>query len=271
MSFEQNNDNFNFTVTDIDFVVYRVPNKKWKLDSFCNEKFYILGFAVDGQALYTINGEKTDIKKGDILFFQKGQIHSAVSTPENPWAYYSIAFDISFVSPKEISAIEKIPAVHSVKYFAEYANVFQKLSYVWTAKTMGYTIKCRSLIMELLYLIIQEMQNFGGKLSHSRVIEEIRNYMIENYTKTFQIKDLAQMAGMSPSHFRMLFKKHTGQTVIQYQNLLKINKACDLLQSGVCNITEAAYSVGYNDIYYFSRLFKKTVGVSPLAYVKNRL
>lgn len=271
MSFQTDKEDFNFMVSDIDFVVYRTPNVKWKIENLSNKKSFIIGFAVDGSALYKIDGVKTDIKKGDLLFFQKGQIHSASAKPENPWAYYSIAFDIAFLSSQSIDDTHKIPTVFHVKYFAEYADIFKKLNDTWNAKTTGYILKCRSLISGLLHLLITETQASENRLPHSNVMEKIKYYLIENYTKTFPIKELADIAGMSPSHFRLLFKKYTGQTVTQYQNRLKINKACDLLLSETCNITETAYSVGFSDIYYFSRLFKKIIGINPSAYAKRKL
>ena len=55
----------------------------------------------------------------------------------------------------------------------------------------------------------------------------------------------------------------TGLTTVQFQNKLKIDKAKDLIISRSCNITEAAEAVGFSDVYYFSRMFRKITGKNP--------
>ena len=75
------------------------------------------------------------------------------------------------------------------------------------------------------------------------------------------------MTGLSSSHFRMLFKEFTGLSAVQFQNRLKIDKAKDLILSGSCNVTEAASAVGFDNVYYFSRLFRKLTGKNPSEYL----
>ena len=87
--------------------------------------------------------------------------------------------------------------------------------------------------------------------------------MIENHTKDFTINELSQMANMSSSHFHRLFKENTGLSIKRYLNTVRINRAKNMLKSGDHSITEVAYSVGFHDIYYFSKYFKKLTGVPP--------
>ncbi|NLY76330.1 MAG: helix-turn-helix transcriptional regulator [Firmicutes bacterium] len=123
--------------------------------------------------------------------------------------------------------------------------------------------------MQLLYLFIREKDLLSQYIPHFHTIEKIINHIESNFTKTYSVEELARMAGLSPSHFRLLFKRVTGFSVTQYQINMKINKAKDLLISGACNVSEAAYLLGFNNIYYFSRLFKKNTGVNPSDYLKG--
>ena len=70
-------------------------------------------------------------------------------------------------------------------------------------------------------------------------------------------------AYVSPCFYRMLFKRFTGYSTVQYQNYIKITHAQDLLKTGNLRVTEVANMVGIRDIYYFSRLFKQMTGISP--------
>ena len=237
-------------VTDVDFVISRKRNKNWRIDGIVNKKFNILAFAVEGKAFYNVNGEELEIERGDILFFPKGQEHSAMTVEDNSWAYYSIAFDLN--CDIELHTLSR------AKSFYRYEKFLQRLHYEWTAKNNGYKAMCRSIITELLCMTARE-----GNLLRTGVIEDIKNYMIENYDKNLTIDELAKMAGVSKSHFHMLFKENTGMSAIQYHNQIKMNMARDILQSGDSNVTQTAQSLVFDDIYYFSRLFKKIICISP--------
>ncbi|OMC67430.1 hypothetical protein BK126_17730 [Paenibacillus sp. FSL H7-0326] len=93
--------------------------------------------------------------------------------------------------------------------------------------------------------------------------------MQENYSRHYSVQELAVMAGLSTSHFRLVFKKVTGQSILDYQNQIKLGKAKDLLLSGECNVTEAALHTGFGNVYYFSRLFKQVMGCNPSDYLRK--
>ncbi len=81
---------------------------------------------------------------------------------------------------------------------------------------------------------------------------------------TYSVEELASLAGLSPSHFRLIFKRVTGLTVTAYQQHAKVAKAVEYLVSGEYNVTETAgMTTGFSDVYYFSRTFKKITGRNP--------
>ncbi len=79
----------------------------------------------------------------------------------------------------------------------------------------------------------------------------------------------AKMLNITVSHFCHLFKQLTGMTFSNYVNYLRIKKAETLLRNTNMTITEIAISIGYNDVAYFSRIFKKQKNISPSEY-RNR-
>lgn len=93
-------------------------------------------------------------------------------------------------------------------------------------------------------------------------------YINENYTESFDFSKLANDFGLSPGHFRELFKKATGLTPKDYLNRLRIAKSLEFIRREGLSISEAAGRVGIYDANYFSRLFKKIIGHSP-KYFKN--
>jgi AraC-like DNA-binding protein len=123
--------------------------------------------------------------------------------------------------------------------------------------------------MEILYEIIKAQNLLKHGSAHSAAIEKAVSHVLAHYDRPVSIEELAHLSGLSSSHFRLMFKRITGMTSVQFQHYIRINKAKDLLLSGECNVTEAAMAVGFQDIYYFSRLFKKMTGVSPSGFIRS--
>jgi transcriptional regulator GlxA family with amidase domain len=90
--------------------------------------------------------------------------------------------------------------------------------------------------------------------------------MRENIEKGISLNDVAAYAGYSPSHFSSLFRQRTGESLVNYFNTLRLNRACELLRETNMKINQICYKVGIEDNYYFSRLFSQKMGVSPTEY-----
>ncbi|WP_305953869.1 AraC family transcriptional regulator [Paenibacillus sp. FSL A5-0031] len=97
----------------------------------------------------------------------------------------------------------------------------------------------------------------------------IRSFMEEHYHEPLSVDQLAKLANISPKYFVDLFKKTYGQSAIDYLTNLRINRAKRYLTESDLRLREIALKVGYSDEFYFSRKFKKEVGVSPSAFIKN--
>jgi AraC-like DNA-binding protein len=260
---------YDFHISSIGHINEREPDPQWKFDRLVNHEYYVIAYCKDGEAIYKIGGNEIRVKKGDLLFFPKGLVRSAISDPDDPWAFYSVSFDIHFDNGKSRELFDGFGHIARNPYLHKLPSLFDEINLVWTGKQNGYTIKCKSIIMDILYAIIKEQDRKGHGTAHYNAIERTNQIILSNYKDHFSIDDLAKLSGLSPSHFRLLYKKITGMTAVQFQNHIRINKAKDLLLSGECNVTEAALSVGFQDIYYFSRLFKKLTGEPPSDYLKG--
>ena len=80
------------------------------------------------------------------------------------------------------------------------------------------------------------------------------------------IEQIASSVNLSVSHFSYLFKKKTGFSAIEYFNHLKIQKACQYILFTNMRISEIAFELGFSDPFYFSRLFTRTMSISPNQY-----
>ena len=139
---------------------------------------------------------------------------------------------------------------------------FLDTAYVWEGKEPLYSVKCRFLLYEIIYELIRTSLPQNTE-AHAEKLEAARTYIQANFREKINVEQLAEKMGLSVSYFRKLFTKVYGQSPQQYLISLRINTAYDLLASGEVNVSEAASLSGFDDIYYFSTLFKKQKGVSP--------
>jgi AraC-like DNA-binding protein len=96
-------------------------------------------------------------------------------------------------------------------------------------------------------------------------------YMVAHIDQPMQVATLAALANVSLSHFFALFKQRTGCAPIDYFTRLRMRHACRLLGSGTVSVKEAAAALGYDDPFYFSRVFKSVNNVAPSKYRNARL
>jgi AraC-like DNA-binding protein len=100
----------------------------------------------------------------------------------------------------------------------------------------------------------------------ARRIEQSIAYMMQHLNQPLQVAKLAQTAHTSPSHFFVLFKRWVGSSPIDYFIRLRMQQACRLLAATTLSVKEIAADLGYDDPFYFSRLFKSVHGIAPSDY-----
>ena len=97
-------------------------------------------------------------------------------------------------------------------------------------------------------------------------IESAIAFMQANLNENLRLEDFAREAGMSVSHFSERFRRQTGQSPMAYFIQLRMRLACRLLDLSGQPVKSVALEIGYKDPYYFSRIFKKSMGISPDRY-----
>jgi transcriptional regulator GlxA family with amidase domain len=108
------------------------------------------------------------------------------------------------------------------------------------------------------------MPDAGGE--SLRKVERSIAYMTDHINQPLQVATLAAMANVSPSHFFALFKKRTGCPPMDYFTRLRMRHASRLLGSTSASVKEVAAALGYDDPFYFSRVFKSVHQVPPSRY-----
>lgn len=130
----------------------------------------------------------------------------------------------------------------------------------------GSALKKQALLLRLLDVL------HGFFERHSEDFYPIRRgvtLLMKEWDKNEKIAKYAQECGISERNFYACFKKWCGKTPVDYRNEIRMTAAASLLKRSNLSVAEIAFKTGFEDPYYFSRIFKKTVGISPIAYRKK--
>lgn len=99
-----------------------------------------------------------------------------------------------------------------------------------------------------------------------RRMQQICAYVMAHYIHTISLDDIAAEVGMNRSAFCSYFKRCKGMTFSQYVTQYRLNTACELLKHSQKQVSEICFTVGFNDLPHFVRIFTNTLGVSPSKY-----
>lgn len=100
-------------------------------------------------------------------------------------------------------------------------------------------------------------------------MSDIISYLTQNFEKKIELKEIAEVAHMTPNSFCRYFKKRTHKSFSQYLNEIRIRNACKLLIEGERSISEICYQSGFNTITNFNRQFKLNMQVTPSEFMKR--
>lgn len=120
---------------------------------------------------------------------------------------------------------------------------------------------CIDKIRTAIFAIANNKENKAGHITMSA-----KTFIDNNYHRDITLEDVSQAVNLSPYYFSKLFKAETGENFIDYLTRVRITKAKQLLHNRELSIKEICYTIGYSDPNYFSRNFKKIVGVTPTEF-----
>jgi AraC-like DNA-binding protein len=135
-------------------------------------------------------------------------------------------------------------------------------------KTEGYKMRCKADLYNIISLL--QVEYHSGYIPKSKflIIEPAVNHINENYAlDSLSIVKLAEMCDITPEYFRRIFRERFGTSPLHYINEMRLTRAKELLASGMYSVSEVAVLCGYTEACYFSREFKKRIGVSPKDYI----
>ncbi|MCX2679789.1 AraC family transcriptional regulator [Galbibacter sp. EGI 63066] len=234
----------------------------------CDE--YILLYCVKGKGVIFIGNEELELQPNEFFIIPVGIPHHYKSSLSNPWSIYWI----HFIGNNADSIYERLLKYNSEKtikipYDEQRTELFLKM-----IKLLENSFDDASLELSNIYLlhyissfIYQSRTN--DPTERKNPVNESINFMKKHIDKSLSVNDLASEQFLSVSRYSELFKTATGTSPIKYFIHLKIQKSCQYLYFTNMNVKEIANALGFTDPFYFSRMFKQVLGLSPSKYKKD--
>ncbi|MCR5331961.1 MAG: AraC family transcriptional regulator [Lachnospiraceae bacterium] len=236
-----------------------------------------LAFIMSGRGKYKIDDRIYDISEGDLLILNPGVYHQAlVADPKFPATEFFIgACDFCFegMQPNHLE-VDTLPVY---KTGSELKQQLMRLCTSMGAENdacrVGRYYMMQSYLIQFLLLVLrnerQPKSASGGSYSFesinkNEIVTKIIDYFGEHYSEKISLDIISENMYVSPFYISKIFKSVTGDTPIRHLINVRLDRARELLcgENGM-SIAEIAASVGYDDAYHFSKLFKKRFGVSP--------
>lgn len=223
-------------------------------------------YIINGCGYFQIEGQERKIEKGNIIIFPPHipQIYyyKLEESPEIYWIHFSGNQVTSY-----LNQLEPKLGVYYAGIHIELIQLFEDIIKELQLKSPFYIQLCISYIMELFIKIKRESNlKIQSSTKQDSLLAPFLAWVHVNYKEEISIASFAHALHVSESYFIRRFKANTGKTPMQYFISIRMTHACELLLNTSMSVSETAVMVGYDNPLYFSRLFKKTVGVSPKNY-----
>lgn len=221
-----------------------------------------------------------DINEGDVCPIFPGVDHAEFSKNDLEyvavWMAVNMNKTILHLSGKDSEKSFYTLDGYSLKPDFEFIHIANKLEDEANNETTFSRSMEKTLIMQLFTLALREVNREFGKVNISTtwkesVVLEVQRHVLNNLAHRLRLGDIAQAMCISANYLNTMFKSITGKTIMQYAEDLKLDRAKYLLLNTNMNINSISMELGYYDQYHFSNIFKKSTGVSPTHFRKDRL
>ncbi|SEM59818.1 AraC family transcriptional regulator [Paenibacillus sp. OV219] len=284
-----------FQQDDFPFHIHRYTITRGEHIPTHTHEFVELVFVVEGAAIHEMSGHTYQLAAGDVFVVEPNVYHSYTCSPDKETIVYNVLFNASFLQ-QEMEVLQQMPSFVGFFYlvpflrksqsFIPYHPLFpaQRLQIQSHLQTIedefrqqreGYQLMIKTRWIEcLVWLSRYHQENRNSQkpsaISDQAWMDSIVNYVELHYYQPFTLQQLSQLCGMSVSSFTAKFKDATGLSLVDYKHTVQVRHAANLLQTTDKKVLDIALEVGFGDISFFNRMFRKHTGVTPREYRRKQ-
>lgn len=255
----------------MNFIVYGI-DQHHKSGEFCLRNtfshYFLSYFRTDYVA--ELDGVMVCGKAGDYMILEPGKVVYHGPTPEATQGFRN---DWMYVSGNDLEgAFQKYPLPFNTPFRLDnsfyLSSAIEKIHKEKSFSLVGYEEKCNLVMSDTLINMYRAYQK-SECVTQAEQLERARGEIMREYAKPWTVDEMAALTTYSKSRFASLYKEHYGISPIHDLIHYRIEQAKLLMLYGSMQLTEISEAVGFSSIYYFSKYFKKTEGISPTEYKKQ--
>ncbi|MCR8635094.1 AraC family transcriptional regulator [Paenibacillus radicis (ex Xue et al. 2023)] len=251
-----------------------------RLDTFTIQRRTVpvpmLCFIAKGKGTLTVNDATYSVEPLQLFYFAPGMTLEAASRGKE-LEYYLIIIETVAAAKRNnhwklqssIGLLHSLPAGRL--YIQDAKQLLQRIDELYTTvnnRTVSNLIDPDLQLQSLIDLIARGIRQEPSDGTQSNGIDSCITYMHQHFHEKITRETLAEIAKLTPNAFCRSFKRQTGSNPTDYLNTIRINQAKSRLTPD-CSIKDVAVTIGYGSEYYFSRIFKESVGISPSLFIKR--
>ena len=224
---------------------------------------YLLHYVVSGGGTYTLGGRSYAVRAGQIFLAWPNTLIRYSADESDPWEYYWLGF----TGPDAAALIAQsgLRPDAPVRTIGFGRSLQRYITAIYDAR--GQSAWSRTQMLGYAYLVLGKLvEGREEGASPADMVDKAAEFISNNYTDQITVDDVAASAGVSRSWLYRGFQRRFGKSPLAYLEDLRLHYAKQLLTGTELRVSEIAYSVGYLDALYFSKVFSRRTGLSPTAY-----
>lgn len=232
-------------------------------------EYYLIHYVISGRGIFQRKNQTFTVEKNSMFVIRPHEMTFYKADSEEPWSYIWIGFEGSLT--EELLRTTDLKDDLSILYAPYLRDFFIGIKSAEHLNASAEIFLCGRIFE--MFSVLQEahFKKNQPARSSSLYVKYAEDYLKANYTKPLKISKLADMLGIDRRYLCRIFNRVTGETPQKYLMNIRLKKAAELLGTGLYSVGEVSRSSGYEDIYNFSKMFKKMYGVSPLSYKQGKL
>ena len=226
----------------------------------------LLIYCTDGRGFLRVDDTPVTVVAGDLVLIPCGHAHRYTADPSDPWSIYWVHYS---------GALAEAFRLHMgfagdcrLRHLGRHPRLLVDFNGLLGVQQTGFRLQGLVHVANRLRQLLAGIPLSANEQDKPRTLDldAIHSYMREHLYERVSLEQLADIAGLSPAYFATLYRQATGESPVQHLLHLKVEQACQLLDNTALPFAEISRRLGYEDAYYFSRLFKKTMGLPPRDY-----